>query len=369
MDAKRSKQDEEAARLEQEKAEAEEDDEEQAEVAAGGWPLARTCETLAYMMFSEGWEERHGAAAALREVLRHQAASAAIWAPPPGVKPEPGTVEIARESNAAWLEDMCVRLLCILALDRFGDFAGDGAVAPVRETSAQALGAALLPLSPQAVDAVVSCTLTLLSRPEWEVRHSALLGLKYILAAKSELASSFCPQRYPRRPRRSWTPTTTFEAPRRNPYSLPSSTCRVTRNSTNYFLRLWGLLNELDDLSPSAVPVMKLIAELYALESTRAKSTAALAEVVPRLWPFAAHPIPAVRLAVWQTLARLLAVEPNASTQLWVQEACAPAMRHAFQGALLDVDARAPMRRARRGWRFCARSQSPSLRPRSRYTA
>jgi TATA-binding protein-associated factor len=42
---------------------------------------------------------------------------------------------------------------------------------------------------------------------------------------------------------------------------------------------------------------------------------------------------------VWQTLARLLAVEPNASTQLWVQEACAPAMRHAFQGALLDVDA------------------------------
>ena len=95
-DIKRSKKDEDAARIEKEKAEAEEDDEEQAEVAAGGWPLSRTCESLAYMMFSEGWEERHGAAAALREVLRHQAASAAVWAPPPGVKPEPGTVEAAR---------------------------------------------------------------------------------------------------------------------------------------------------------------------------------------------------------------------------------------------------------------------------------
>ena len=33
-----------------------------------------------------------------------------------------------------------MRLLCVLALDRFGDFVSDQVVAPVRETCAQALG-------------------------------------------------------------------------------------------------------------------------------------------------------------------------------------------------------------------------------------
>ncbi len=34
-----------------------------------------------------------------------------------------------------------MHLLCVLALDRFGDFISDQVVAPVRETAAQALGA------------------------------------------------------------------------------------------------------------------------------------------------------------------------------------------------------------------------------------
>jgi len=337
-DFKRTKKDEDEARAERERAEAEEDDEEQAEVAAGGWPLARTCEALAYMLFSEGWEDRHGAAAALREVLRHQAASAAVWAPPPGVKLEPDTIEQARDANARWLEDMCVRLLCILALDRFGDFAGDGAVAPVRETSAQALGASLLPLSPRAVDAVVSCTLTLLSRPEWEVRHSALLGLKYILAAKSELALDLLPAALPAATKALIDADDDVRGAAAESL-LPAAEHLPSHPQFDELLTsLWGLLTELDDLSPSAVPVMKLIAKVYALESTRSKSSVQLASVVPRLWPFAAHPIASVRLAVWQTISRLLAVEPNSSTELWVQEACAPAMRHAMQGALFDED-------------------------------
>lgn len=33
----------------------------------------------------------------------------------------------AAAANAAWLEDCVVRLLCVLALDRFGDFVSDQA--------------------------------------------------------------------------------------------------------------------------------------------------------------------------------------------------------------------------------------------------
>lgn len=44
------------------------------------------------------------------------------------------------ELHELWLEDLSLRLLCVLALDRFGDFVSDQVVAPVRETCAQALG-------------------------------------------------------------------------------------------------------------------------------------------------------------------------------------------------------------------------------------
>lgn len=44
------------------------------------------------------------------------------------------------ESHQSWLEDLAVRLVCVLALDRFGDFVSDQVVAPVRETCAQTLG-------------------------------------------------------------------------------------------------------------------------------------------------------------------------------------------------------------------------------------
>ena len=44
------------------------------------------------------------------------------------------------ESHQLYLEDVSLRLLCVLALDRFGDFVSDQVVAPVRETCAQALG-------------------------------------------------------------------------------------------------------------------------------------------------------------------------------------------------------------------------------------
>jgi len=44
------------------------------------------------------------------------------------------------DSHSSWLEDIVLRIVCVLALDRFGDFVSDQVVAPVRETCAQTLG-------------------------------------------------------------------------------------------------------------------------------------------------------------------------------------------------------------------------------------
>lgn len=333
-----------AARL---AAEAAEEEDEAAEVEAGGWPLARTCEKLAYSLFAPRWEERHGAAAALREVLRTHAASAAVPGPPPRARSvEPDTAAKAARKNASWLEDAAVRLLCVLSLDRFGDYVGDGVVAPVRETGAQALGAGLLPLPPKAVEAVVGCILVLLRRPEWEVRHSALLALRYVLAARDALAPRLLPAALP-------AATSALDDKDDDVRGaaaealLPAARHLPTHGDFPPLLAgLWGLLGRLDDpdllTSPSNVPVMRLVSALYALPATRSTPPkgpgSTLRDVVPSLFPFAAHPIASVRLAVWQTLGQLMH-GGDPSGRDWVDDVAATAMRVSFQATLLEEDA------------------------------
>jgi TATA-binding protein-associated factor len=95
---------------------------------------------------------RHGAATALRELLRTHAACAAVaapvdaaaetgWAlsggagkrrlaaPPEGAAAAVGAAAAAR---AAWLQECSALLLAVLALDRFADYVSDQArIAPV----------------------------------------------------------------------------------------------------------------------------------------------------------------------------------------------------------------------------------------------
>lgn len=91
------------------------------------------------------------------------------------------------EDHELWLQDMSLRLLCVLSLDRFGDFVSDQVVAPVRETCAQALGALLKLMSKSSVQGVLRIVAQLMTQNEWEARHGGLLALKYILAIRKVL--------------------------------------------------------------------------------------------------------------------------------------------------------------------------------------
>ncbi|KAG8325857.1 hypothetical protein J6590_056561 [Homalodisca vitripennis] len=93
------------------------------------------------------------------------------------------------ESHQLFLEDVSLRLLCVLALDRFGDFVSDQVVAPVRETCAQTLGSIVNLMSKERVEKVVTLLLQLLSTPDWEARHGGLLGLKYLLAVRQDMVT------------------------------------------------------------------------------------------------------------------------------------------------------------------------------------
>lgn len=102
--------------------------------------------------------------------------------------------------HTAWLQDLSIRLLCVLALDRFADFVGDSVVVPVRESCSQTLGVVA-----SLCDAGV-CRLIMFNgllklidgcgdennndKSRWEVRHAGLIGLKYFLAVRKDLGKT-----------------------------------------------------------------------------------------------------------------------------------------------------------------------------------
>ncbi len=137
------------------------------------WPFALVAQVLSADLFSPQWEVRHGAALGLRELIRVQGRACGMRIPPEllesresavkaeeagggDVKPNAGATssmlssaqkQAARTLNdqlhGFWAEDMAIRFLSVLSLDRLGDFIFDHVVAPVRETTSQALAALL----------------------------------------------------------------------------------------------------------------------------------------------------------------------------------------------------------------------------------
>jgi TATA-binding protein-associated factor len=91
--------------------------------------------------------------------------------------------------NWEFLQDCAIRFLCVLSLDRFGDYVSDQVVAPVRETCAQALGAVLKYMHPTLVCHTLNILLQMQRRQEWEVRHGSLLGIKYLVAVRQVIAN------------------------------------------------------------------------------------------------------------------------------------------------------------------------------------
>ncbi|RXH83789.1 hypothetical protein DVH24_009224 [Malus domestica] len=60
-------------------------------------------------------------------------------------------------------------------------------VAPVRETCAQALGVVFKYMHPSLVHETLNILLKMQCRPEWEVRHGSLLGIKYLVAVRQNI--------------------------------------------------------------------------------------------------------------------------------------------------------------------------------------
>ena len=66
-----------------------------------------------------------------------------------------------KKAHVKWMHDLAFELLIVLARDRFGDFVSDQVMAPVRETTAMALGNLMKLMQPKQLENVLSSILEL----------------------------------------------------------------------------------------------------------------------------------------------------------------------------------------------------------------
>ena len=294
------------------------------------WPFERLCEVLMVDLFDLHWEVRHGAAMALREVIRVHGA---------GAGREHGKSRAANEtSNNEWLNDLACRLCCVLMLDRFGDYISDNVVAPIRETIGQTLGAVMAHLKSTTVTSVYHVLHRMVMQEDlhpsnriWEVCHGGMIGLRYLVAVRSDLLV-----------KDNGLMDGVVEAVMKGLADYDDDVRAVSAATlipiAKEFVNLrpaalddlmnivWDCLSDIrDDLSASTGFVMDLLAKLcsfpevlVAMQKNAAKDPEhSFTNLVPRLYPFLRHTITSVRSAVLRALQTFLQIG-GGNTRGWV---------------------------------------------------
>lgn len=293
------------------------------------WPFEDFCVELCNDLFNPAWELRHGSSSALREIIKLHGDSA-------GKSKETQVLKM-REANTSWLEDTALKLLCVFALDRFGDFVSDEVVAPVHETCAQTLGTVLHHMTNESVLKVFSILIKLQEQNEWQVRHGGLLGLKYMLAVRKDMATELLPHTLP------WILKGLQDGDDDVRAVAAAALLPVAEflgttfpNQVAVILTiLWDILLDLDDLTASTNSVMCLLASLVSinLNMQHENTDSNMSELVPRLWPFFKHNITSVRMSSLKTLDIILSTSKSTS---WLHSIIPEQMRQIYQRIVLE---------------------------------
>ena len=285
------------------------------------WPLSSFYDQLLSDLLSARWERRHGAAMALRHLVRLHGASAAGH----------------QADLDLWLEDLCVRLVGVLALDRFGDFVGDSVVCPVRESVGQVVGVVLdsdTRLTRSMATSIPGIVSSMMSDTgEWHTRHAAMIIVKYVLAcvgrgsadtAVLQLVMASVLQALQDDNDDVVSVAATALLP--VTHLLASSESLETVTSI-----LWEHTLTMDDITSSTQSIMCLLSQLLSHNVT---GTTDLVSLVPRLYPFMSHNSSQVRKATLSCLHTLSS--HDAVSGQWLASCCQDILSYLYTRALLE---------------------------------
>ncbi|RMZ90626.1 hypothetical protein DV736_g2140, partial [Chaetothyriales sp. CBS 134916] len=308
------------------------------------WPYEVMCDFLSNDLFDPAWEIRHGAAMGLREILRTDGRGAGRRFSKPWTQNE--------KANIRYLDDLSCRLLCVLMLDRFGDYVSDTVVAPIRESIGQTLGALLTQVNDSTAIGIYRFLQKMinqsdigLSQPIWEVCHGGMIGLRYFVAVRKDLLlkNDFIIDGVISAVTRGLghhdDDVKSVSAATLLP--IASELVKIRPNSLGPLMNvIWDcLLDMQDDLSASTGAIMDLLATLCSYpevlhamqENAEEDPEQSFNSLVPRLYPFFRHTITSVRLSVLKALATFFKI--SSGPQIWIDWRLT---RLLFQNLLLE---------------------------------
>lgn len=289
-----------------------------------GWPFQKFCTLLLRDLDSTNWTSRHGAGTALREIL--------FW--------HGSMTALTITGHIDYLNETTLKLLSVLARDRFGDFVSDQVVAPVRETCCMALGSVLKHMSCSQVKLVLKVLLQLLNnQDDWQARHGGMLGLKYLLASSNDKMNNEMLDLVFQKLLEG------LKDPMDDVVGAAASAFIPIVDNMGYFNAigyqmlndlLWESIKEMDDLTSSTQSTMKLLAEISKREGVL-ESKVPLKHLVPRLVPFLSHTSSSVRQAALKSLVVLS--QNSKEKEDFLSDNCSCLLSHLYQRALIeDVD-------------------------------
>jgi hypothetical protein len=214
----------------------------ESEIPANGWTMESLVMHLLRQALSPRWEVRHGALNALCYTARTS------------VSP----------SLSCALAD---RALHVLALERFNDYSTDRVISPVREAAATLLGVAMTHVPAHEFAVMTQSLLKLTRRPEWEVRHAGLLGLRCAVSTHVELVRPHVSCLIsPLLAALSDADDDVIAVAAEVVLPIASDVARVQLQDTAKVLDLvWDLLESLDDLSASLACLLQLLSAFYII--------------------------------------------------------------------------------------------------------
>lgn len=309
------------------------------------WPLESFCAKMYLDLFSTRWEIRHGSATALRELLKTHIDG--------GGRSTYMSAEEQVISHNLWLEDIALRLLCVLALDRFGDFVSDQVVAPVRETCAQVLGTILKRMPLELVNRVIETLQRFVQHKDWEVRHGAALGIKYMLVVREDLIATILPlviKEILQGLHDRVDDVSSVSASSLIPIASHLPKLLSHKEVSNIVKMLWDLLLDQDELAAACNSYMASMAAILSLpNASQWIEMEPMVNLIPRLWPFLSHPSSSVRRSTLQTLKKLTDPAENEQTsdknsqeglnfgvRFWPSPLLQEALRHIYQRVLVE---------------------------------
>lgn len=331
------------------------------DVKAGDWVWNGVVSILEVDLFSAAWEVRHGAAMALRELIKIQGNY--------GGMRDDASWEENQFAHERWCNDLAAKFLCVFVLDRFGDFVSDQVVAPVRETVSQTLGSLLLHMPHRSLLHVHAILLQMIRQDFpipvqgknskandgknhiWEIRHAGLLGIKYEVAVRSDLFDQHAVKQEGESGHAVLRGVVDAAilglGDRDDDVRSVAASCllpvaghlveQLPESLGDVLLVLWCCLCDMkDDLSSSVGVVMDLLGKLVTYDQVitmLANDTISLplTTLASTLFPFFRHTIASVRLAVVKTLSAFMNV-PSLPRD-WIAP---PFLRLIFQNLIVE---------------------------------